>query len=733
MRLEHEDATWRLESGQVRFQEAVSTGEITGVVFEGRGSFEMEIADPVELAQLRRFANDSELRGFDEPFTQMVLRTSDPAILASLPLAPAGVARRHPLARERHDFWLRIRRLDADARVVSALLNPGERFLRVDVKTENFGWLTYDFTSRRHEEIRIERFNKRYSFLEQWVSLDRQADRDIAGRPGAFSGRDLDIEHVDVSASLLRLGKDPGTSETSRHTTEGDFTARVDLVGRGEAQRALQFYLHPFAKVLSVRDAKGTALPFLRDHVGGRSSGIDKRVYDHSLVVILDQPLEAGEKASLSFEYEFEVRNYMPGRGWYPGIDTIDTALRDLHTARLEVTARERYDVRAMGTLESEETNDGLTERVWRVDEPVKMVTFASARKVRESRRTDEELPEVVVFSTPIGSDIDDSLAAIAGDVQASLEFFGEILGIDLRVPSVQTTLIQGSHGQAFGGFLHLAEEAAFRDRTGPVELFIAHEVAHQWAGHLIGWGSYRDQWLSEGLAQYLALLYLRERVERGDELFLEAIQAHADELTGSIESRFSPFSRGSLPLSNKLAARRVGPIAHGYRAGVGEAPAAFLSQSYRKGALVLHMLDRMIQARTGDERAFHGILRDFVASSAGRYPTTEDFVFAVERATNEEWDWFFDQWVYRSEIPTYRWKARKSADRVEIDVRQEDVPEGFRMEVPVRVVLEGGATEEFLVTVDQPEQTVVVETSGRPRKAIFNPDYAVLAKMGKR
>ena len=54
-------------------------------------------------------------------------------------------------------------------------------------------------------------------------------------------------------------------------------------------------------------------------------------------------------------------------------------------------------------------------------------------------------------------------------------------------------------------------------------------------AGHLIGWGSYRDQWLSEGLAQYMALLYLKERIERGDELFLEAIQAHTDELTGSI------------------------------------------------------------------------------------------------------------------------------------------------------------------------------------------------------
>ncbi len=120
--------------------------------------------------------------------------------------------------------------------------------------------------------------------------------------------------------------------------------------------------------------------------------------------------------------------------------------------------------------------------------------------------------------------------------------------------------------------------------------MFIAHEVAHQWAGHLIGWGSYRDQWLSEGLAQYLALLYMKASVERGDDLFLEAIQAHANEVTGSIKSTLSPFARGGLPLDNKAAARRVGPIGHGYRAAVGEAPASFLSQSYRKGALVFYL-----------------------------------------------------------------------------------------------------------------------------------------------
>jgi aminopeptidase N len=31
------------------------------------------------------------------------------------------------------------------------------------------------------------------------------------------------------------------------------------------------------------------------------------------------------------------------------------------------------------------------------------------------------------------------------------------------------------------------------------------HEVAHQWWGHAVGWKSYRDQWMSEGFAEFSA------------------------------------------------------------------------------------------------------------------------------------------------------------------------------------------------------------------------------------
>ena len=39
-------------------------------------------------------------------------------------------------------------------------------------------------------------------------------------------------------------------------------------------------------------------------------------------------------------------------------------------------------------------------------------------------------------------------------------------------------------------------------------ETTVAHEIAHQWWGNLVGWQSYRDQWLSEATANYAGLLF---------------------------------------------------------------------------------------------------------------------------------------------------------------------------------------------------------------------------------
>ncbi len=181
-------------------------------------------------------------------------------------------------------------------------------------------------------------------------------------------------------------------------------------------------------------------------------------------------------------------------------------------------------------------------------------------------------------------------------------------------------------------------------------------------------------------------------------------------------------------------AERRIGPIGHGFRAATAEAPAAYYSQTYHKGALVLHMLRRLLSFSPAGEDAFVDVLRIFVDRHRGGAASTADLQAAVERRVPGDWSWFFDQWVRRAEIPAYRFRSRELADgggghRLEVTVRQDEVPEDFRMSVPLRAEFTNGETQEVLIDVEGPETVVTLAFDERPARLVFNPDDAVLSR----
>jgi len=77
-------------------------------------------------------------------------------------------------------------------------------------------------------------------------------------------------------------------------------------------------------------------------------------------------------------------------------------------------------------------------------------------------------------------------------------------------------------HGQGWPGLIYLWSASfldstqrhaiGFRDQIELTDFFRAHESSHMWWGHRMGWKSYHDQWLSEGFAQFLGLLYVQFR-----------------------------------------------------------------------------------------------------------------------------------------------------------------------------------------------------------------------------
>ena len=746
-----EVGTWHLESGTVRVMRpvALAGGErTTGVVFQGVGRFRMAVPDAVELDHLRRSTEDESLDHLDVGFDQMVFRFSQPQLaevfaFAAMGSTGASSLRRDPLAADRHEHWLERRRQDLDARVVAARLSDGDAYLRAAMKTKPYGWIEFVFDALEGEEISLAVYRKRNGFVEEWVRLDRAADRQPDGRPTPDPALRLDLLHLEVAGNLTRAAKTlspVGKGEIQPRLA--DFEVTTHYVAKRDLGRAVSLALTPLASVRRVERITTDGpveLPFLRHQLGKTVSLMSEKYNDWQLVVLLDEDVTAGEELRLRFDYELEVLNYVADVSWHPGEAN---AILDRATADLRLLTRKKDEVRAMGTPVVEGEAEGDAKRWhYRIERPARMLTFSFAETFHEETVTQEGVPDVTAFASYGGRKARAKAQNVAADVSNSIEFFQQVFRHSLPTDHLYATAIYGNHGQSFDGFLHLAERTFLLETNGPSQLFRAHEAAHQWWGHTVSPATYRDYWLSEALAEYSAILFLQVAMEGGQEVYDEVIAAY----TGVVRGRFSGdsrFLRGWAMQDNDKFRRRVGPIGLGIRAATSETPSGYFSQTYVKGTLVLHMLRTCMRSLTQSDEAFFLVLQDFLATFGGRAATTADFVSIVEKHAPGEWDWFFDQWIQGTAIPTYRWshevRQHEGKTILRLDIEQEGVPPGFRMPVPVQIAYGKGPDDrdqvtEIFVLVDTPRKQVEIELPKAPRKVILNSKYGVLADVKKR
>ena len=697
----------------------------------------MEIPDSVERQQLARMSGEPVTATFEVPFSELILSTSISLVTDLFGEQAVSDYSVHDVASRRRAIELGKLRHDVPARLVTGLLTPGDRYLRVDMKTDKFGWLTFEYDDLRREEIELSTLRQNW-FAEVWVSLDRAADRSAEGRPSGERRAQIDVAHVDLQIDLTGKRRSIQVGVSGVNLREVGVVAKMrfdSLVGGAEA---LQLHLSPTAEVTAVRNEAGVDLPFIRDHLGRRTADLEKDVYDASLVVLLERPLERGETRTLTVEYTKLMANYAAGRSWYPNLPD---SVNDRHTAAMEFTLSPKEEVRATGRQVEDRPGDGVETSTWTVDAPAKAVSFTYGRDFREETLVAEGLPEVVSFGPKVSKGFGGNMIRNVGaDVLSSLAFFQWLLDSPLELDRIQLTGIASGHGQAFQGFIHMGEPTYASERPGATELFRAHEAAHQWWGHEIGWESYRDQWLSEALAEYTAMMFVQATVKNGQKHFEQMLDGYTQMLLGSLKGQFTKYGR---PWSLRLdltERRRMGPTCVGYRAATAEIPAGYLVQTYTKGALVMHSLRSILGALGKGDDLFVEVLRQFVREHRGRDATTQDFIDTVNQVAPGDWTWFFDQWLCGTTIPTYVWDvelpARPDADGQwvsNLTVEQRDVPSGFAMLVPVALRFADGREGTYLARVRSAEETFAIPLPEKPSKIVFNPNHAVLARVKKR
>ena len=343
----------------------------------------------------------------------------------------------------------------------------------------------------------------------------------------------------------------------------------------------------------------------------------------------------------------------------------------------------------------------------------------------------DERIPPVTVLiakSYPMF--LEERIIALKGaeeivgyDIANSMGFFQQMFGRS-PIDAFYATEIPGFHGEAFPGLIHLSW-ATFQsmDTRGYNEIFRAHEVAHQWWGIGVDFKTYHDQWISEGFAQYSGIWYM-QLILQDNEKFFRILTEWRDQI---MKNRNFLFGSG----------REAGPIWLGYRTSSSSNRGDYDLIIYKKGAWVLHMLRNMlIDLKTMNEDRFTNLIRDFYTTYRDKNASTQDFQKMVEKHVGMDMEWFFKQWVYGTDIPTYKfaYKSEKTSEgkyKVTCQVEQLDVADDFQMIVPLHIEFVEGQFVKVKIFVRGPLSNIELPLLPyKPKKIVFNDLESVLCKV---
>ena len=739
------DLTLTIPSGYA-FAARVPEGP-TALVVVGRGRVEFSPASEAERGQVRIFSGSDVLRtALDSVFVRFT-PAEFAAHVTQSSLTPRPVDLSHMRrALQVYDTQLP-RSFQIDLNDLSSSqwsLVPTFGDFVAEMATGKYGALTYARSTNEPEDISFFDRRRRRN-IAVYTSSDRLSSR---GRFFSEDERlDYDITHYDVDASFFpeRLWLD-GTAKLSIHTRS---TLAATLTIRLADPLVVRSVTSPqFGRLLHLRVVgqnnvlvglpgvvpEGTDFELVVTY-GGRlppqsvdreaiATAVDREaiataVDREAIATAVDREAivaaqDQREEISIPIEpqWTYSNRSY-----WYPQASVTEYA-----TSKVSVTVPGEFDVVGSGTPQGSPTllpGVGTTrprkQFVFAGTQPLRYLAFVVSRFQAGPSATvkmnDADPLTLFIEANPRQTNRMRQYGDKAGDI---LKFYGALLDdapYDSFTLAVTEGELPGGHSPAYFALLNQPPlSTPYVWSNDPVSFqgyptfFLAHEIAHQWWGQAVGWKNYHEQWLSEGFAQYFAALYAER--ERGPETFGNVIRQ---------------MRRWAIDMSPQ------GPVYLGYRLGhIRGEGRVFRALVYNKGAMVLHMLRRLL----GDEAFFAG-LRDFYATFRYKKAGTDDLRAAMEKAAGgRPLERFFDRWIFSSGIPTVRFTHTVDGSTLKLRFDQRD--DIYDIPIVVTIAYTDGTTEDVVVAVTDRTVEQVVELKRALRTVEANKDGGALVEIVK-
>jgi len=289
-----------------------------------------------------------------------------------------------------------------------------------------------------------------------------------------------------------------------------------------------------------------------------------------------------------------------------------------------------------------------------------------------------------------------------ASDAQAYGDETGKIMTVFTSeyglAPQANLTLIETEAGAVNGysapGIIFLAPGSIASQVNTHV---LANQISRQWWGILVSPANRNQLWLVNGPARYSELLYLEHTGGPG--------AAEADLKSTYVEA----LTVKDPPV---LQASRLDDYSPEYWA-----------LTAAKGAAILNML-RNVVGDANFKKGLHAFMDKYSWQSA----TSEDFRKVMEQASNQDLRYFFIQWLESSGSPEFKleYTVFRTQQGFRVVGKIDQDLDTFRMPVDLRIETEGNP-EDKQIEVTGTSSEFSVDTFGKPRKLILDPNHVLL------
>jgi hypothetical protein len=718
--LKRDAATFTFAHGDFAFFGEVN-GKVTGAVFGGHGHLHITAPTAVERHSLEMLTKHPD---FDEDFTQVILRftdaTSDELHKSSAATAEArSDASLTQAAQEFHTFQREHLKENIDLRLLEDVLSPAPGgFFLASIRASGDKHLLFVIDPHgaanvAPEEVRLSVWNPwGWSYPAAFHLASEYAAGTASSRQQnqAFS-----VDSEDLDTSIEKSGFLTGLA-----------TVHLHAVADGVA--VLPFDLFRTLRVSKVEGEHGEVLDFIQE----------RKEDDADFGLVLAHPLNKGDAATVRITYSGKdaVRNAgsdnfdpVARENWFPnggsGFGSYSSYKMLFHTPK-------DVELIATGTKLSDKVDGKVRTSEWESQMPLPVAGFHLGKFKEKDDKTQGGLAVAAYANTDSPDWVSSISRATSGDLPVQGEGVSHASGVSLGTLSTtgmlpvelsQATVSAEIYENFFGKlpFDHLAvsqQPACNYGQSWPMLVYLpvcgfwdgtiqhqlglnpadpywktvtAHEVAHQWWGHTVGFESYRDQWMSEGFADASAALFLQATRKTPND-YRDFWKYLKQQLTETNADGFRPIDVGPVTMGFRLSSPKTGWN-------------IYQNLVYPKGAYILHMVRMMMWSPKTTDAEFIAMMHDFVTTYRLKVATTEDFKAMVEKHMtpamdldgNHRMDWFFNEYVYGTQLPHYHLesqiKTSPDADTLWFKLTQSGVSDDFKMMIPVYVELSDGRT----------------------------------------